>query len=54
MNVQYVRLADEVCDTLNRMAREQRRTVSDLVNEMLRERLKEVPVEPPGENAVSG
>ena len=36
MNIQYVRLEDDVCGRLNEDAREQRRTVSDLVNEILR------------------
>ena len=42
MNIQYVRLSDEVCEILNRLAQQQRRTVSDLVNEMLWEKLKEI------------
>ncbi len=42
MNIQYVRLEAEVCETLNRMAQEQRRTVSELVNEILREQLRKV------------
>jgi predicted transcriptional regulator len=49
MNIQYVRLSDDVCETLNRLAHEQRRTVSDVVNEMLRNRLKEIPAGTPGE-----
>jgi len=40
MNIQYVRLDDRLCEILNRMANEQRRTVSDVVNEILRERLE--------------
>jgi hypothetical protein len=39
MNIQFVRLEHDVCGILNRIALEQRRTVSDLVNEFLRERL---------------
>jgi hypothetical protein len=35
MNIQYVRLDERVCEPLNRLAMEQRRTVSDLVNEVL-------------------
>ena len=37
MNIQFVRLDHDVCETVNRIALERRRTVSDLVNEMLRE-----------------
>jgi predicted DNA-binding protein len=43
MNIQYVRLDDQVCELLNRMAQQQRRTVSDVVNEILRERLEQMP-----------
>jgi hypothetical protein len=43
MNIQYVRLDDQVCEILNRMAAEQRRTVSDMVNEILRQRLEQMP-----------
>jgi hypothetical protein len=32
-----------VCEILNQMAREQRRTVSDVVNEILRQHLERVP-----------
>ncbi|HXS97967.1 MAG TPA: hypothetical protein VN736_25380 [Candidatus Limnocylindrales bacterium] len=35
MNIQYVRLDERVCEPLNRLAMDQRRTVSDLVNEIL-------------------
>lgn len=47
MNIQYVRLDDQVCELLNRMAQEQRRTVSDVVNEILRERLGQTPAAGP-------
>jgi predicted transcriptional regulator len=39
MNIQFVRLDKDVCATLNRLAEEQSRTVSELVNEMLCEYL---------------
>ena len=42
MNIQYVRLDDQVCEILNRMAGEQRRTVSELVNEFLRVQLEKL------------
>jgi len=48
MNIQFVRLDDEVCEVVNRLAENQGRTVSDLVNQALREfleRLPEVPFE---------
>ena len=54
MNIQYVRLSDDVCEILNRMAQEQRRTVSDVVNEMLRKQLKEIPAGSPGGGAAAG
>ena len=37
MNIEYVRLDDDLCGALNRMAQDQDRTVSELVNEVLRE-----------------
>jgi hypothetical protein len=40
MNIQFVRLDHDVCETVNQIALESRRTVSDLVNDMLRECLK--------------
>jgi len=40
MNIQYVRLDDEVCEILNRMAEAQNRRVSELVNQILKERLE--------------
>ena len=54
MNIQYVRLSEDVCEILNRLAQDQRRTVSDVVNEMLRKRLKEIPAELPGGSAAAG
>ncbi|HLH19115.1 MAG TPA: hypothetical protein VKX45_17975 [Bryobacteraceae bacterium] len=36
MNIQYVRLDDDICEVLNRLAFERRRTVSELVNEIAR------------------
>jgi predicted transcriptional regulator len=36
MNIQYVRLDDDICEVLNRLAFEQRRTVSEVVNEIAR------------------
>jgi len=40
MNIQYVRLDERVCETLNRLAQEERRTVSDFVNDILKEYLE--------------
>lgn len=48
MNIQFVRLDDEVCETINRLAEAKERTVSALVNQVLREfldRLKEHPAQ---------
>jgi len=48
MNIQFVRLDDEVCEAINRLAQQEARTVSALVNEVLREflnRHEEHPVE---------
>lgn len=53
MNIQFVRLDDDICGTLNRMALDQRRTVSDLVNEILREQLRKRTPAPPAEDAAS-
>jgi predicted transcriptional regulator len=39
MNIQYVRLEHDVCERVNEAARELGRTVSDLVNQVLREHL---------------
>jgi len=36
MNIQFIRLDEDVCDAVNRLAREQGRTVSDFVNEAVR------------------
>ena len=48
MNIQFVRLDDDVCEAVNRLAEQDRRTVSSLVNEALREflqRCEEHPAE---------
>jgi hypothetical protein len=37
MNIQFVRLDDGVCDAINRLAEQEERTVSALVNQVLRE-----------------
>jgi predicted transcriptional regulator len=37
MNIEYVRLDDDLCGALNRMAEDEERTVSEVVNEVLRE-----------------
>jgi hypothetical protein len=42
MNIQFVRLELDVCQILNQMALQQRRTVSELVNQLLREQLARV------------
>ena len=42
MNIQFIRLEDDVCERINRVAQEQKRTVSELVNEILREFLQQV------------
>ena len=46
MNIQFVRLEVDVCERLNRLALDQRRTVSELVNEMVRSRLAQLDVLP--------
>ena len=51
MNIQFVRLELDVCEKLNEMAHEQRRTVSDLVNEMLRRQIALLEGFPTGETA---
>ncbi len=43
MNIQFVRLDDEVCEAINRLAEKQQRTVSALVNQVLREFLDRHP-----------
>ena len=48
MNIQFVRLELDVCEVLNRMALRQRRTVSDLVNQLLREQLTRSESSRPG------
>jgi hypothetical protein len=54
MNIQFVRLDDDICGVLNRMALDQRRTVSDLVNEILRQQLQtKLASAPPAEDAAS-
>jgi hypothetical protein len=42
MNIQFIRLDDEVCEVLNRLAEDQRRRVSEVVNEILREQLEKI------------
>jgi len=37
MNTQFVRLDDDVCETINRLAEQEQRTVSALLKEPLRE-----------------
>jgi predicted transcriptional regulator len=37
MNIQFIRLDDEVCEAINRLAEQEERTVSAVVNEVLRE-----------------
>jgi hypothetical protein len=39
MNIQFVRLEDDICEPIKVRAGEQRRTVSDLVNEIVRKHL---------------
>ncbi len=39
MNIQFVRLGRDVCERLNQIARDQRRTVSEVANEMIRSQL---------------
>jgi len=51
MNIQYVRLDDRVCEVLNRMALEQRRTVSEVVNDILHAYLEK---REPAEGAAAG
>jgi len=37
MNIQFIRLDDEICEAINRLAEQEERTVSALVNLVLRE-----------------
>lgn len=46
MNVQFIRLEDDVCEPLNQMALQQRSAVSELVNVILREFLKQQSGQP--------
>jgi hypothetical protein len=39
MNIQFVRLENDICEILNQIALQQRRTVSELVNQLLRDQL---------------
>jgi len=41
MNIQFVRLELDVCEKVNQVAHEEHRTVSELVNELLRVQLRE-------------
>jgi hypothetical protein len=52
MNIQFVRLEQDVCELVNQMALAARRTVSDLVNEIVREHLRKTG-QLPAEGAVS-
>jgi predicted DNA-binding protein len=47
MNIQFVRLELDVCERLNQLAQEQRRTVSELTNELLRSQLVQLGMLPP-------
>ena len=51
MNIQFVRLDNDLCETINRIALENRRTVSDLVNDMLRGSLEREGTLPPAKAA---
>ena len=42
MNIQFIRLDSDVCVILNEMARDKSRTVSELVNDVLRAHLRAV------------
>ena len=42
MNIQFVRLDDEVCEAINRLAERDQRTVSAVVNEVLRQYLSRI------------
>lgn len=46
MNIQFIRLEADVCERMNQLALEQRRTVSELVNEILRSELAQLDVLP--------
>jgi len=50
MNIQFIRLDADVCDILNRMAGAERRTVSDLANEILKNHLKSASADLPTTN----
>ena len=42
MNIQFVRLDDDICNTLNRMAADKKRTVTEMVNDILRDYLRKI------------
>jgi hypothetical protein len=46
MNEQFVRLELDVCERVNQMAREERKKVSEVVNEILRQFLARKDAEP--------
>ena len=49
LEVRFVRLDDDLCATLNRMAGERQQRVSDLVNELLRRHLGVTDQTPPAD-----
>ena len=53
MNIQYVRLDDDICEILNRVAEANGRRVSELVNERLREQLEKRPAASSAGNAAA-
>ena len=54
MNIQYVRLDDDLCEILNRLAEEQGRKVSELVNELLRTGMDKSHILPPTGRVANG
>ena len=45
VDIQYVRLEEDVSETINRIARSQARRVSDVVNQILRQHFERTPPE---------
>lgn len=45
--IRYIRLEDDVCEVINRMAQDEKQRPSEIVNRILRESLTAAP-QPPG------
>ncbi len=54
VDIQYVRLDEDVCEAVNRIARAQLRTVSELVNQIVREQIQRSKAANSGNESSSG